>query len=60
MNEQVKRNIERFPEDFMFQMTDNDKFENLMSQNAMVNVMVMCAFVEMRRFLINNMETLIS
>ena len=33
INEQVKRNIERFPNDFMFQLT-KDEFENLMSQNA--------------------------
>jgi len=31
MNQQVKRNIERFPEDFMFQLT-KDEFENLKSQ----------------------------
>jgi len=30
----VKRNIERFPEDFMFQLTDNE-FENLKSQIVM-------------------------
>ena len=24
INEQVKRNIERFPEDFMFQLTENE------------------------------------
>lgn len=34
LNEQVKRNIERFPNDFMFQLS-KDEFENLMSQNAM-------------------------
>ena len=33
LNEQVKRNIERFPEDFMFQLT-KDEISNLMSQNA--------------------------
>lgn len=33
LNEQVKRNLERFPEDFMFQLTP-DEFENLKSQNA--------------------------
>ena len=31
MNQQVKRNIERFPEDFMFQLT-KEEFENLKSQ----------------------------
>lgn len=30
-NQAVKRNIERFPKDFMFQLT-RDEFENLMSQ----------------------------
>lgn len=33
LNEQVKRNIDRFPEDFMFQLT-KDEFENLKSQIA--------------------------
>ena len=33
LNEQVKRNIERFPEDFMFQLTPNE-FDNLKSQFA--------------------------
>lgn len=32
-NEAVKRNVERFPEDFRFQLTA-DEAENLMSQNA--------------------------
>jgi hypothetical protein len=33
LNEQVKRNPERFPEDFMFQLT-REQWENLKSQNA--------------------------
>lgn len=33
LNEQVKRNIKRFPEDFMFQLTPAE-FEILISQNA--------------------------
>lgn len=33
LNEQVKRNIERFPEDFMFRLTEIE-FDNLKSQNA--------------------------
>lgn len=33
LNEQVKRNLSRFPEDFMFQLTE-DEFGNLMSQFA--------------------------
>jgi hypothetical protein len=33
LNEQVKRNIDRFPADFMFQLTD-EEFENLKSQIA--------------------------
>ena len=33
LNEQVKRNIERFPEDYMFQLTSNE-FDNLKSQFA--------------------------
>lgn len=37
LNEQVKRNIERFPEDFMFQLTKGE-FEILKSQIATANV----------------------
>jgi hypothetical protein len=33
LNEQVKRNIKRFPRDFMFALTQKE-FENLKSQNA--------------------------
>ena len=33
LNEQVKRNIARFPADFMFQLT-KEEFENLKSQFA--------------------------
>ena len=33
LNEQVKRNIERFPEEFMFRLT-REEYENLMSQIA--------------------------
>ena len=36
LNEQVKRNIERFPEDFMFQLT-KEEFECLRSQFATSN-----------------------
>ncbi|POY37890.1 hypothetical protein C3K47_05000 [Solitalea longa] len=33
LNEQVKRNIDRFPEDFMFELTE-EEFTDLKSQNA--------------------------
>ncbi|MBP2283827.1 putative XRE-type DNA-binding protein [Flavobacterium sp. CG_23.5] len=33
VNEQIKRNISRFPENFMFQLTENE-FQNLKSQIA--------------------------
>ncbi|MBS1580253.1 MAG: ORF6N domain-containing protein [Bacteroidetes bacterium] len=33
LNEQVKRNIKRFPKDFMFSLTEKE-YENLKSQNA--------------------------
>lgn len=33
LNEQVKRNIKRFPEDFIFELTP-EEWENLKSQNA--------------------------
>ena len=36
LNEQVKRNIERFPEDFMFQLS-KEEFENWKSQFATLN-----------------------
>ncbi len=36
LNEQVKRNIKRFPEDFMFQLT-KEEFENWKSQIAISN-----------------------
>ena len=36
LNEQVKRNIDRFPEDFMFQLTKTE-FENWLSQIAITN-----------------------
>ena len=35
LNEQAKRNIERFPKDFMFQLTQSE-FESLRSQNAIL------------------------
>lgn len=36
VNEQMKRNVERFPEDFCFQLNSNE-FNNLRSQNAIFN-----------------------
>lgn len=89
LNEQVKRNYDRFPSDFMFQLT-KEEFENLISQNATsrldwggrrklpyvfteqgvaslsgvltgkkaveVNIQIMRAFVEMRRFIASNAQ----
>ena len=40
LNEQVKRNIERFPQEFMFQMT-NEELENWKSQFATSNKEIM-------------------
>lgn len=40
INEQVKRNIERFPEDFMFQLS-NSELEFWKSQNATSNSVIM-------------------
>ena len=40
LNEQVKRNIDRFPDDFMFQLTDNE-LENWKSQYATSNKEIM-------------------
>jgi len=36
-NEQVKRNIEKFDEDFMFQLTDEEVAELSRSQNVTLN-----------------------
>jgi|TARA_R110000737_G_scaffold258784_1_gene267367 hypothetical protein len=36
INEQVKRNVERFPADFMFQLTQK-QWDNLRSQSATAN-----------------------
>ncbi|AFV97319.1 MULTISPECIES: ORF6N domain-containing protein [unclassified Sulfuricurvum] len=86
LREQVKRNRARFPDDFMFQLNDNE-VEIMVSQNAIpskqhlggslpyvfteqgvasisgvltnkiaieINIKIMRAFVEMRRFISNN------
>ena len=37
-NQQVKRNIDRFPEDFMFRLTKDEVIENLRSQNVTLDV----------------------
>jgi len=37
LNEQMKRNIDIFPEDFVFQLTEKE-VENLRSQNATTNI----------------------
>ena len=87
LNEQVKRNIERFPLDFMFQLTP-EEYSILKSQNATsswggrrklpfaftelgvsmlssvltsksaieANIMIMRAFVAMRRFWVSNAQ----
>ncbi len=36
LNQAVKRNFRRFPDDFMFQLTENE-YENLMCQNGISN-----------------------
>ncbi len=88
LNQAVKRNIERFPEDFMFQLSEEDVLRSqfvtlnkgrgqhrkylpfafteqgvsmlsgvLRSKKAVeVNIKIMRAFVEMRRFLSENFE----
>ena len=38
LNEQVKRNINRFPEDFMFQLKASETTDSLKSQFATLNV----------------------
>ena len=37
LNRQVKRNIDRFPEDFMFQLTE-EEVNNLRCQNVTANI----------------------
>ena len=37
LNEQVKRNLERFPQDFMFQLT-SEEWESLISQIAISKI----------------------
>ncbi len=59
INEQVKRNIERFDDDFMFQLT-KDEFENWKSQNEISNSMKMSlrklpsVFTELRCVYVGN------
>lgn len=36
LNERVKRNIKRFPENFMFRLSEKE-FDSLTSQTAMIN-----------------------
>ena len=88
LREQVKRNIKRFPSDFMFQLSDNE-VDFMVSQNAIpsrkhlggslpwafteqgvanlssvlnsdqaieANIVIMRAFVEMRKFILNNAQ----
>ncbi len=88
LNRQVKRNIQRFPEDFMFQLT-KEEVESLKCQNGIsntrggdrylpyvfteqgvsmlsgllrsetaiqANILIMRAFVSMRRFLVANAQ----
>ncbi len=40
LNRQVKRNIDRFPDDFMFQLT-KDEVEELRCQNVTANINAM-------------------
>jgi hypothetical protein len=40
LNEQVRRNLARFPEDFMF-ILNTEEFKNWMSQNAISNTIKM-------------------
>ena len=38
LNQQVKRNNERFPEDFMFRLTEEEVPERLRSQNVTLSL----------------------
>ena len=46
LNEQVKRNINRFPEDFMFQLEASEITDSLKSQFATLNVCLLRYFAE--------------
>ena len=46
MNQQVKRNINRFPEDFMFQIDKDEIPDSLKSQFATLNVCLLRYFAE--------------
>ena len=59
LNEQVRRNVERFPERFRFQLTkeETDKLvANCDRLNTLKHSTVMRAFVAMRRFIISNAQ----
>ncbi len=49
LNEQVKRNIARFPEDFMFQLTKGELAEQQ-------SIFIMRAFREMRHYIKQNQQ----
>ena len=40
-NQQVKRNIEKFDEDFMFRLTDEEVSELSRSQNVTLNILIL-------------------
>ena len=51
LNEQVKRNIARFPEDFRFQLTDKEKIELVANCDRFKNLKHL-----MQRILLRNYE----
>ncbi len=64
LNKAMKRNEDRFSDDFCFELT-KDEYKNLMFQNGIsssennyggrrTSVAIIRAFVEMRKFLLNN------
>ena len=61
LNEAVKRNMSRFPEDFMFALT-KEEWANLLSsvlnseQAIAVNIRIMRVFVRLNRLLQNDLE----
>ncbi len=59
LNEQVRRNSERFPTDFMFQLTRAEAIEHSRSQNAILkqgamSVFLVRAFLQQREVLAAN------
>jgi hypothetical protein len=52
LKQAVRRNLDRFPDDFMIELSDED-MDWLVSQNVITNIAIMRAFVALRKMAIN-------